>query len=132
MFAVSQLELNYGAYYNLQMGVAARLITGALKDQPAGAGFSDTSVFALYNFNRESNLLPAFALRLDVGFPTGEFSANGVRATVKGIVTRSFGRLRAHLNGLYGFGADAKGQIGSDLNNQILVGVALDYPLTFN
>jgi hypothetical protein len=129
---LSQLEVSYGAYYNLHIGAAARAIVGAVNDGPVRTGLSDTSVFALYNFNREGELLPAFAIRADVGFPTGRFSAESVRATVKGIVTRSFGRLRAHLNATHGFGEGAKQSFASDLTIKHLVGLALDYPLTYN
>jgi hypothetical protein len=124
-------EINYGLYYNLQVGAAGRALVGEVTGLTQ-QGFSDTSVFALYNVNRESRYWPALALRVDVGLPTGAFSASGVRAVFKGLATRTFGHVRLHANAAYGAGAAPKQTLHSDLAARFWAGAAADYPLTPN
>jgi len=93
----SVLELEYGLLWNAQIGVKAPLTS---------SGLSGLRVFALYNFNTESLVLPALSVRTDVTFPVGSLGGSDTHVTVKGIVTRSFGRTRLHLNGAYSFGTD--------------------------
>ncbi len=71
------------------------------------ASLSGLRAFALYNFNTETRALPAFSLRLDAGFPVGAFGGERTQVAVKGIVTRSWGRSRLHLNGAVRPGPDA-------------------------
>lgn len=102
----SLLELEYGVIRNGHLGVKAPL--AAVRD--AGTtdwGLSGLRVFALYNFNTESPVLPALSLRTDVTFPVGSLGASETQVALKGIATRSWGRNRLHLNGAYRFGADA-------------------------
>ncbi len=70
-------------------------------------GLSGLRAFALYNFNTESPLLPALALRADGVLPVGALGGAEARGAVRAIATRSFGRSRLHLNGEIGFGPDA-------------------------
>ncbi|BAU65005.1 unknown protein [Stanieria sp. NIES-3757] len=58
----------------------------------------DLSVGVLHNFNREYNNTPAFALRGDVAFPTGNDS-EGVDFRLRGIASKTVGQYnRLHLN----------------------------------
>jgi hypothetical protein len=101
----SGLELEDGLLPNAQIGVKAPLAvvrTGGTTT----TGLSGLRVFVLYNFNTESLVLPAFALRTDVTFPVGSLGGSDTHVTAKGIATRSFGRTRLHLNGAYSFGPD--------------------------
>ena len=101
----SVLELEYGFLPNAQIGFKAPL--GAVNSGgTTTSGLSGLRVFALYNFNTEGLVLPAFSLRTDVTFPVGSLGGSDTHVTVKGIVTRSFGRTRLHLNGAYSFGTD--------------------------
>jgi hypothetical protein len=101
----SMLELEYGIWPNAQIGFKAPLAavhsSGATR-----SGLAGLRVLALYNFNTESLVLPAFSLRTDVTFPVGSLGGSDTHVTVKGISTRSFGRTRLHLNGAYSFGRD--------------------------
>lgn len=124
-------EVNYGAWYNLQVGAAGRAVVGQLEGT-AVSGFSDSSAFALYNFNRESPYLPAFAVRGDAAFPTGPYSAQKTRGIFKVMMTRSFGRLRLHVNAAYGAGPGPKTSFATDLAARWWAGGVFDYPLTFN
>lgn len=123
-------EANYGAYYNLQVGGAGRTVVGEIGGDEI-AGFSDASAFALYNLNRESPSLPAFALRADVAFPTGKYSARSARGIFKIMATRSFDRLRLHVNAAYGAGEGPKTGYATDLAARYWAGGVLDYPITF-
>ncbi len=98
-------ELAYGLLRNFQLGFKLPLAG----TDPAGGGsrswgISGLRAFALYNFNTESRSLPALAVRLDGYAPVGALGGEGARGAVKLIATRSFGRSRVHLNGVYGFG----------------------------
>lgn len=124
-------EVNYGAWYNLQIGAAGRAVVGQLEGDGI-AGFSDSSAFALYNLNRESPYLPAFAVRADAAFPTGRYSAEKTRGIFKVMLTRSFGRLRFHANGAYGVGPGPKTTFATDLTARWWAGGVFDYPITFN
>ena len=90
-------ELAYGAFANAVVGVELPL--AALRS-PAGTdwGFAGPRLFALYNFNTESPALPAFALRSDLALPIGDLGADDPQLTLTGIVTRSWGLTRLHLN----------------------------------
>lgn len=98
-------EIEYGILRNAQLGLKLP-IAGASTTDGRDWGISGLRLFALYNFNTESRVLPAFALRTDAVFPVGSLSGDGTRLTVKGIATRSWGRSRVHLNGAYTFGRD--------------------------
>jgi hypothetical protein len=93
---VFPIEILYGAYWNLQLGIGSTLATEPRTvDEAEKSG--DLRTVALYNVNQETLRIPALAAKLSVGFPTGVRS-RGVDTELKGIVTRSFGRTRAHLN----------------------------------
>src|SRR5262245_9068463 len=98
---VFPLEILYGALPNLQVGIGTTLTTDPRTvDEPAKSG--DLELSALYNFNQETLTLPAFGVRLDVNLPTG-VESRGVEVELKGIVTKSVGRLSFHLNAAYQF-----------------------------
>ena len=98
-------ELAYGLLRNAHLGVKLP-IAGAPSTDGREWGISGLRLFALYNFNTEGRVLPALSLRSDVTFPVGSLAGEGTRVSVKGIVTRSWGRTRLHLNGAYTFGKD--------------------------
>lgn len=101
----SLLELAYGIVRNGHVGVKAPLaaVRGAAATDWGLAGIR---LFALYNFNTESPVLPALSLRADVTLPVGALAASETHAALKAIVTRSWGRNRLHLNAAYRLGAD--------------------------
>ncbi len=90
-------EAEYGVLRNTQVGVKLPL---AITDAAGTTSFGLAGMFlyALYNFNTESRTLPALGLRADVGLPPGSLGGGGVRLTLKGLATRSWGRWRAHVN----------------------------------
>jgi hypothetical protein len=103
--ALFPLEVLYGAYWNLHVGLGTTLGTDPRTiDDPHKSG--NLRTFALYNFNQETLWLPAFATKLTLELPTG-VRARGVDTTLTGIMTRSFGPLRTHINAGYSFIGDA-------------------------
>lgn len=93
---VFQPQIIYGAFDNTQIEIQGDFFTEP--QSLVGANKSgDLHLGVLYNFNTETLNLPAFAVRVGVEFPTGADS-KGVDTQVTGVLTRSFDRLRAHLN----------------------------------
>jgi hypothetical protein len=101
----SVLEAAYGLVRNGQVGLKLPL---AAVDEGTETdwGLAGLRVFGLYNLNTESRWLPALALRADATFPVGSLAGDGSRLAIKAIATRSWGRMRAHLNAAHGFGSE--------------------------
>lgn len=95
------VELVYGALPNLQVGVSSMLSTDPreIDDRPKSG---DLRFSALYNFNQETIVWPAFAVKLGLDGPTG-VHAHGFGVDAKGIITKSVERLSLHLNAGYEF-----------------------------
>ncbi|MEW6301021.1 MAG: hypothetical protein AB1671_25355 [Thermodesulfobacteriota bacterium] len=125
------VEFLYGAYWNLQVGLGSTPSTHPRTiDEPEKSG--DLRAFALYNLNQETLALPAFAAKLSLDFPTG-VDSQGVDTELKGIITRSFGRSRVHLNVAYEFvGSADDGE--RDGRYEIVLGgqYPLGYPRSFD
>lgn len=100
-------ELEYGIVANGELGITAPV--GVLDEGGiTRAGLSGLRAFALYNFNTESAAVPALALRADLRLPAGSFAGGATQVMLKGIATRSWGRHRIHVNGVYTLGPDAR------------------------
>jgi hypothetical protein len=69
-------------------------------------GVAGLRLFALYNLNTESPVVPALSLRADAGLPVGSLGGDETRFAVKLLATRSWGRTRLHVNAAYGAGPD--------------------------
>jgi hypothetical protein len=108
-------EAAYGFARNAQLGVKLPL---AVVDQASGTdwGLAGLRVFGLYNFNTESRRLPALSLRADASFPVGSLAGEGTRFAIKGIATRSWGRMRVHANVARGFGPEDALSVAEPLN----------------
>jgi hypothetical protein len=110
-------ELAYGLARNAQLGLKLPI---AGLDEGVGTGtdwgLSGLRVFGLYNVNTEGRRLPALSVRADVGFPVGSLAGEGTRFAIKAIATRSWGRMRTHLNASWGFGSDDEPAVAERLN----------------
>jgi hypothetical protein len=92
-------EVLYGLAPNLQVSLRTTLITDPKRiEEQTKSG--DLQLSGLYNFNQETLRLPAFGLRATVNLPTGTASS-GVDFRIKGLVTKSMGRLSIHFNSAY-------------------------------
>ena len=123
-------QIIYGAFENTQIE-----IQGDLMSDPhtlVGAAKSgDLHLGVLYNFNTETISLPAFAARVEVDLPTG-VNSKGVDTQMTGILTRSFGRLRVHLNAGYTVLGSPQGQERSGAYRAVAaVSYPLGYPTSF-
>lgn len=123
---VFQPQLIIGAFDNTQLELSSDLLT-----DPTPVVGNDKSgnltVGALYNLNTETISLPAFATRVQVGFPTG-VNAKGVDTALTGVMTRSFGRWRTHLNIGYAFQGSPQ---GTERSGAYRVVAAVSYPLGY-
>ena len=125
-----QPQIIYGAFYNTQIEIQSDLMTDPnTVAGPAKSG--DLHLGLLYNFNTETIGLPAFAARIEADLPTG-VNSRGVDAQMTGIMTRSFGRLRAHLNLGYTIVGSPQGQERPGAYRAVAaVSYPLGYPTSF-
>ncbi len=121
-----QPQIIYGAFANTQIEIQGDLFTEP--NTLVGANKSgDLHVGVLYNFNTETIDLPAFAARVETDLPTG-VNSKGVDTQLTGIMTRSFGRLRAHLNAGYTILSSPQGQERPGVYRAV---AAMSYPLGY-
>lgn len=125
-----QPQIIYGAFDNAQIEIQGDLFTEP--DTLVGANKSgDLHLGLLYNFNTETIDLPALALRVETDLPTG-VNSKGVDTQVTGILTRSFGRLRAHLNAGYTVLGSPQGRERPGAYRAVAaVSYPLGYPMSF-
>ncbi len=121
-----QPQIIYGAFENMQL----ELMTGLVTEPRTVSGddkSGDLSVGLLYNLNTETIDLPAFAVRAELGLPTG-VNSKGVDTELTGVMTRSFGRWRTHVNVGYTFLGSPQGQ---ERSGTYRVVAAVSYPLGY-
>ena len=125
-----QPQIIYGAFDNAQIEIQGDLITDP--NQVVGANKSgDLHLGLLYNFNTETLTLPALAVRVEADLPTG-VNSKGVDTQFTGILTRSFGRLRVHLNAGYTILGSPQGQERPGAYRAVAaVSYPLGYPTSF-
>ena len=125
-----QPQIIYGAFDNTQIEIQGDLFTDP--HSLVGANKSgDLHLGVLYNFNTETLILPALAVRVEADLPTG-VNSRGVDTQVTGILTRSFGRFRTHLNLGYGLLGSPQGQERPGTYRAVAaVSYPLGYPTSF-
>jgi hypothetical protein len=125
-----QPQIIYGAFYNTQIEIQGDLFTEP--NTLVGANKSgDLHLGVLYNFNTETLNLPALAMRVEANLPTG-VNSQGVDTQMTGILTRSIGRLRAHLNAGYTILGSPQGQERPGAYRLVAaVSYPLGYPTSF-
>lgn len=121
-----QPQIIYGVFANTQIEMQGDLFTDP--QSLVGANKSgDLHLGLLYNFNTETLQLPALAVRVEADVPTG-VNSKGVDTQLTGILTRSFGRLRVHLNGGYSVLGAPQGQERPGTYRAV---AAVSYPLGY-
>jgi hypothetical protein len=125
-----QPQIIYGAFDNTQIEIQGDLLTEP--NSIAGANKSgDLHLGVLYNFNTETIDVPAFAVRIEADLPTG-VNSKGLDTQLTGILTRSFGRLRVHLNAGYTILGSPRGQERPGTYRAVAaVSYPLGYPASF-
>ena len=125
-----QPQIIYGAFDNTQIEIMSGLVTEpntVQGDDKSG----DLSIGALYNFNTETLQVPAFAARVEVGLPTG-VNSRGVDTGLTGVMTRSFGRWRTHVNlGYTFFGSPQQNERPGTYRMVAAVSYPFSYPMSF-
>jgi hypothetical protein len=96
---VFPVDVLYGLAPNLQVSVGTTLLTDP-KQIEGQTKSGDLQLSGLYNFNQETLSLPALGLRLTLNLPTG-VESSGVDFRIKGLLTKSIGRLSVHFNPAY-------------------------------
>jgi hypothetical protein len=93
------IEYLYGFALNSHLFIGLDPSFGGKADtDDTGFDVGNLSVGVFHNFNREYNNVPAFALRGDLGLPTGR-DARGVDIHLRGIASKTMGQYnRFHLN----------------------------------
>jgi hypothetical protein len=89
--------VSYGILPRTDIELIAPFIFREAGYKPAH-GITQFGIAALYNFNNESTLLPAFALKGEIAFPAGGAPTSGTLYEGRAIATRTFGGFRVHLN----------------------------------
>jgi hypothetical protein len=115
-----------GPWYNAQVEIGGDLAfegTSAAATDRAGA----VTLGLLFNLNTESLDRPAIALRADAEAPSGARDA-GVDVSGGLVVTRTFGRLRTHLNADYTLAGSAP---ASERRGRYDAAVGASYPLGY-
>lgn len=123
---VFQPQILIGAFANTQIELSSNLATDpttVVGDDKSG----DLSLGVLYELNTETVNVPAFAVRAGLGFPTG-VNSQGVDTELTGVMTRSFGRWRTHLNVGYTFLGSPQ---GNERSGWYRVVAAVSYPLGY-
>ncbi len=124
------LQILYGAFYNTQIGIGGNLVK-ELTPTDETKQFWNLNLEGLYNFNTETLTIPALALKLELEFPTGENSGR-IDTTLGGLLTRTWGRVRTHLNLEYTFiGSAQTGERNGAYRVLWGVNYPLGYPMRF-
>ncbi|PSF39567.1 hypothetical protein C7H19_01900 [Aphanothece hegewaldii CCALA 016] len=94
-----EIEYLYGFALNSHLVIGLDPSVGGKADtDDTRLDVGNLSVGVFHNFNREYNNVPAFAIRGDVGLPTGR-DARGVDIRLRGIASKTVGQYdRLHLN----------------------------------
>ena len=122
-------ELSWGFAKDWQGGIGGEM--AMVRDGGTTRSFRDVQLHLLYNFNQEDELLPAMAVRPELTFGAGALGSEGTHAALKGIVSKTIGLNRVHLNGSYTFGGKELPERGSDRLNRYLFGIAYERTLPF-
>jgi len=87
-------EIEYGFARDWQLNLGTRLWN---RSRGTNQGSGNVGLGLMHNFNAESLRLPAVALKAQVELPTGA-GASASALTLKGILTKTLGFHRLHLN----------------------------------
>jgi hypothetical protein len=118
-------EIAYGILPRTHIEFGVPLMAIDAPGMPGRTGAAGIELSMLHNLNTETAGLPALGIAAHALLPAGAFGPERVIPSVTALVTRTFARVRVHVNGQYTI-ADA-GDAGDALElSQWLAGVALD------
>ena len=125
-------EYKMGIYKDLQVGLSSEYVVAHRNGNTVTTG-RDRQLHLLYNFNQETRHLPALAIRPELTIRGGGLGSRHEHAALKGIVSKTIGHNRLHLNGSYTVGPTAAPGRGGELVNRYFYGAAYErtFPLKF-
>ena len=115
-------ELKWGFLKNAHIGIGTPL---KFREDGDTENYGDLAVEGLYNFNVESQSLPALAFKSSFVFSTG-VDSQGVDYELLGILTKGWGQNRFHFNGGYKRNTGRKAGERADLYT---FGLGFDRPI---
>lgn len=116
------VELKWGVMKNAHVGIGLPFQFGK-EVEPDQNG--DVTLEGLYNFNVETQFLPAMALKSELSVPGGSDS-HGLDLELMGIVTKGWGENRFHVNA--GYHRNSGAAVG-ERTHLYRLGVAFDRPI---
>ncbi len=125
-------EWKWGLARDLQFGIATEDVLQSRGGRKVHS-LADTQFHLLYNLNQETRTWPALSFRPEVALPTGGLGSEHAHAGLKLLLTRTIGRNRVHLNGIYTVGPTERPGRGGELLSRFLYGAAYErtFPLKF-
>lgn len=96
-------EVAYGLLPRTQLEVGFPIAYSDLGSSGHRAGLAGIDLSVLYNLNAETRTLPALGLRASALLPVGNLGPDEISPSIQGMVTRTYGGARLHLNGEYTF-----------------------------
>ena len=123
-YEAALVQVNYGILENLQIRGAWGWVIG----EGTVAGNGDTTIGLLWAFLAEEDAMPSMGVEVAGRAPTGD-GFTGYDGTATGVLTKTFGEVRAHLNAGYTTIGDSSPGMRND-SDYFAVGV--DYPLLDN
>ncbi|MEO6447008.1 MAG: transporter [Gemmatimonadaceae bacterium] len=99
-------ELAYGIFPRTQLELGIPVGYTDLGESRRRAGLAGIDLSVLYNLNAETTTLPALGIRASTLFPVGNLAPENVHPSIQGMVTRTLGWARFHVNAEYTFGSE--------------------------
>jgi len=124
VFEEALLQVNYGILENLQLRGTWAWVIG----EGRVAGNGDTDVGLLWAFLAEDDMMPSMGIEISGKAPTGD-GFTGYNGTAIGVLTKTFGEARVHLNAGYTTIGDDRPGIRNDAD---YFAIGMDYPLLDN
>ena len=121
-------EFKWGIFKDTQLGFSSEYVAAHQAGHTVVTQ-RDKQIHLLYNFNQETRSLPAFALRPELTVRSGGLGSQHEHGALKGIVSKTFGANRVHLNGSYTVGPTARPERGDELVNRYFYGAAYERTL---
>lgn len=129
-------ELAYGILPRTQLEVGVPIAYVDMGASTRRAGLAGIDLSVLYNLNVETRSVPALGVRASALLPVGTLGPDKAYSSVQGMLTRTYGAARIHVNGEYTFGSEPTAATAGEPATPIgtgavelsrwLTGVALD------
>lgn len=99
-------ELAYGIFPRTQLELGVPIVLTDLGASKRRGGVAGIDLSLLYNLNVETRSLPALGIRASTLLPAGNLGPDKAYASVQGMLTRTYGWARLHVNSEYTLGSE--------------------------